>query len=185
MPPHIRNIRRNFYKANYDIMANVLATTNWRSIFAECRTVNDYWLSLYNVLMQLIQHHVPSVSDSNRSSKKLPKSLRLEVLKKRNAWKKWRNAPTEANKRAYNTQSLVCSQRIKDYRAHKEDDLLTLDTKHFFSYVSKNLNASSNCINLKSNDGRMLTSSIDIVQCLSAEFSKKLSLTNSTLPNLS
>ena len=63
MPPHIRNIRRNFYKANYDIMTNVLATTNWRSIFAECRTVNDYWLSLYNVLMQLIQRHVPLVSD--------------------------------------------------------------------------------------------------------------------------
>ena len=185
MPPHIRNIRRNFYKANYDIMANVLATTIWRSIFAECRTDNDYWLSLYNVLMQLIQHHVPLVFDSNRSSKKLPKSLRLEVLKKRKAWKKWRNAPTKANKRAYNTQSLVCSQRIKDYRAHKEDDLLTLDTKHFFSYGSKNLNASSDCINLKSNDGSMLTSSIDIVQCLSAEFSKNFSLTNSTLPNLS
>ena len=82
--------------------------------------------------MQLIQHHVPLVSDSNRSSKKLPKSLRLEVLKKRKARKKWRNAPTEVNKRAYNTQSLVCSQQIKDYRAHKEDDLLTFDTKHFF-----------------------------------------------------
>ena len=91
---------------------------------------------------------------------------------------------TEANKRAYNTQSLVCSQRIKDYRAHKEDDLRTIDTKNFFSYVSKDLNASSDCINLKSNDGSMLTSSIDIVQCLSAE-SLKFFTNNSTLPNLS
>ena len=40
-------------------------------------------------------------------------------------------------------------------------------------------------INLKSNDGSMLTRSIDIVQCLSAEFSKNLSLTNRTLLNLS
>ena len=51
--------RPNFNKADYGAMSTVLASVNWRQIFSECSTVNDYWLALYRVLKTVIRDFVP------------------------------------------------------------------------------------------------------------------------------
>ena len=51
--------RPNFNKADYGVMSTVLASVNWRQIFSECSTVNDYWLALYRVLKAVIRDFVP------------------------------------------------------------------------------------------------------------------------------
>ena len=128
-------IMRNFYKANYDIISCILSIVNWRSVFVECRTINKYWLSLYEVLMQLIRVCVPLTSSQGRPSKWLPKHLRRQLLNKRKAWRRWRSALTEVNKQDFCRKSHISNHKIRAYRSNEENNLLALHQNRFFTYV--------------------------------------------------
>ena len=50
---------RNFVTADYYAIAQHLSKCQWHNIFADCRSVNDYWLALYKVLCKLTEMFVP------------------------------------------------------------------------------------------------------------------------------
>ena len=48
-----------FQIADYGAISHVLMSTDWRLIFNNCITVNDYWMALYTYLTQLVHRFVP------------------------------------------------------------------------------------------------------------------------------
>ena len=82
---------RNFVTADYKATTQHLSKCQWHNIFADCRSVNDYWLVLYKVLCVLKEMFVPMqtkrqggcglVNISRHPS--LPRAIRKLLLLKR------------------------------------------------------------------------------------------------------
>ena len=122
---------RNFYKANYEVISCILSIVNWRSVFAESRTINGYRPSLYEVLMQLIWAYVPLKSSQGSPSKGLPKHLRRELLNKRKAWRRWQSTPTKVNWQDFCRKSHISYHKIRAYRTNEENNILALHQNRF------------------------------------------------------
>ena len=78
--------RLYFMKANYDTILAVLAQIDWRVIFEDCRSIDQYWGKLYTILKRMIYAHVPtSVQCRSPAIKSLPREIRAVILHKRKA----------------------------------------------------------------------------------------------------
>ena len=120
--------RPNFNKADYGAMSTVLTSVNWRQIFSECSTVNDYWLALYRILKTVIRDFMPvtiflSHSRSTRQQR-VPHEVHAAIIQKRKAWRRWKATPSAETKALYNKASRDCSSSIRLHTANEEDALL-------------------------------------------------------------
>ena len=77
--------RRNFARADYIGISNALCAINWKVVFSGCRIINEYWLTLYHILLQLIYDYVPMtvICCHVTNRRHLPKDVRTTILRKR------------------------------------------------------------------------------------------------------
>ena len=143
-------------------------------MFSGCRTINEYWLTLYHILQQLIYDYIPKTAICRHVTNRrhLPKDVRTTILQKRKAWKRWQRAPNEDNKATYDNVSHDCSRTLHRYKAAEEESLLQRNNRCFFNYVSKRLHPTSSGIVLNDGDTSLSTPG-DFAQCFADEFSKK------------
>ena len=76
---------RDFAHTDYRTMFNYLKLLDWSVVFAACRTVNQYWETLYGILQQLVNECVPMSRPRRNCSQHLPRGVRSFVLRKRKA----------------------------------------------------------------------------------------------------
>ena len=84
-------------------------------LFADCVSINDYWLTLYSLLQVLIWDYVPVSSFHRHFSRRklpIPRHIRTAILRKRKAWKRWKRDQTVNNKLLYDAASAECSKSI-------------------------------------------------------------------------
>ena len=140
-------------------------------MFCDYCTTNEYWLTLYHILRQLIYDYVPMnvIRRHVTICRHLPKDVRTTILRKRKTWKRWQCAPNGDNKAAYNIVSRDCSRTLHRYKAAEEESLLQLNNRCFFNYVSKHLHAKFSGIVLNDEDISLSTPG-DIAQCFTENF---------------
>ena len=67
----------------------VLTSVNWRQIFSECSTVNDYWLALYRILKTVIRDFMPVTIFLSHSrltrQQRVPHEVHAAIIQKRKA----------------------------------------------------------------------------------------------------
>ena len=149
-----------------------LCVINWRTVFNDCLTVNDYWSALYSTLTQLIHQYVSTRRQHGwlaRARELLSHNVWRVILQKRKTWHRWRRAPSLEHKIAYGMASKNCSRLIQDYHAH--EDLLVASLQQIFNHVSKRLKPHNNEISLRFGN-KVLLYAQDVMNCLSKEFSK-------------
>ena len=152
---------RNFVTADCNTIAQHLSKCQWHNIFADCRSVNDYWLALYKVLCELIEMFAPtqtkrqggcaSANVSRHTS--LPRVIRKLLLLKRRAWRRWRLNRTAPNKADFNMASRQCSTEIRRYLENQELRVLGIGSRKFFAYAARWLRPQDNIISLCSASG--------------------------------
>ena len=98
---------------DYLALANHLRNINWKVSFANSKSVDDYWLTFKDIFLAAVR----SVSTEKRalmSRKKgkmyLSKNIEKAKIRKRNAWKKWKQALSVNNKKLYNVMSKIYSK---------------------------------------------------------------------------
>ena len=76
--------RRNFARADYIRISNSLYAMAWKAMFCGCRTINEYWLTFYHILQQLIYDYVPVtfIRRHVTNRRHLPRNVRTKILHK-------------------------------------------------------------------------------------------------------
>ena len=151
--------RRKFSRADYIGISNALCAMDWKAMFSGCRTINEYWLTLYHILQQLIYDYVPlTVFHRHVTNRRhLPKDVRATILRKRKAWKRWQRASYKNNKVTYDTVSCDRSHTLDRNKAAEEESLLRQNNRCFFNYVSKSLHPNFSGIVLNDGDTSLST----------------------------
>ena len=188
----MRNISSRLHTCELtSYMFILLKSLDWCTVFAACRTVNQYWETLYNILKQLVCDYVPLMRPRRNYNHPLPRCVRASVLRKRRLWRKWRTNPTAKNKRKFNTASRRCSKAVHEYHVQQEESLLRNGAQKFYRYISNQLHPKSGDILLQGPNGQPKSAS-DIAGCFAEEFAKNFSSTtgptttqgqNLTVPN--
>ena len=57
----------NFFRADYTIIHQMLSAVNWRAIFMNYRSVNDYWSAQFKLMWDVISINVPKSSHHSTS----------------------------------------------------------------------------------------------------------------------
>ena len=147
-------------------------------LFAECISINDYWLALCSLLQVLIRDYVPVSSFHPHLSRRklpLPRQIKTAILRKRRVWKRWKLDKTVNNKLLYDAASAECSKSVQDHRARKESYLLNISQRRFYNYVSKHLHPNAHDNVTLCDAGSTYTDSAEIVRAFLNEFSKNFS----------
>ena len=136
---------KNFFMVDYNAIAQYLSKCQWHNIFANCHSVDDYWLALYKLLRELIEMFVTvqtkrqggcGLANVNRHLS-LPRAIRKLLLLKRRAWRRWRLNRTAPNKAFFNMASRLCSTDIRRYLENQELRLLDVGSRKFFAYTAR------------------------------------------------
>ena len=176
----------DFTRATYATLSQILRCQNWRVLFAECVSINDYWLALYSLLQVLIRDYVPESSFHRHFSRRklpiprhirtailrIPRHIRAAILRKRMAWKRWKQDQTVNNKLIYDAASAEYSKSVQNHRAREESYLLNISQRCFYNYVSKHLHPNAHDNVTLCNAGGTYTNSADIARAFLSEFSK-------------
>ena len=136
--PKTKRLNKEFpllTEKDYLALANHLRNINWKVSFVNSRSVDDYWLTFKDIALAAVR----SVLTEERApmSRKegkmyLPKVIKKARIRKRNAWKKWKQAPSVNNKKLYNVMSKVYSKQIKSYKEIREVSLMFKSQKSFY-----------------------------------------------------
>jgi hypothetical protein len=129
---------------------------------------------LYAILTKVINAFVPLSRRYYYKRNHLPRYIRVAILRKKKAWRRWRNSPNNINKKLYNRATRNCSNLLHQHRAAEKAELLRSSSHTFFNLVSRRLHPTSNGITLCEVD-KVLTDAQDIADCFAAEFSKNFS----------
>ena len=167
--------RYDFTRANYVTLSQILRCQNWCMLFAECVSINDYWLTLYSLLQVLIRYYVPVSSFHRHFSRRklpIPRHIRTAILCKRKAWKRWKQDQTVNNKLLYDAASAECSKSVQYHHARKESYLLNISQRRSYNYVSKHLHPNAHDNVTLCDAGDTYTDYADIARAFLNEFSK-------------
>jgi hypothetical protein len=93
----------NFWKGNYDKIAEKLHDINWVSELSE-GDVNEAWKCLKTRIIDLVEEHVPkqiAIVRNHKKSEWLSKSTETELKARGVRWEVYRRNPFEANYRSF------------------------------------------------------------------------------------
>ena len=102
----------------------------------------------------------------------LPKVIKKARFRKRNAWKKWKQAPSVNNKKLYNVMSKVYSKQVKRYKEIREELLMFKSQKSFCRFVSSHLSDKKESISLQKDDGKQVFNEDEICEIFAQEFTQ-------------
>ena len=159
-----------FQIADYGAISHVLMSTDWRLIFNNCITVNDYWMALYTYLTQLVHRFVPFKQRSDKQGQ-IVRPVRKMLLAKRRAWCWWKLRPNPASKAEFNAASHRCREAVRQCLAEQEDRLLKAGSSKFFAHVSHQLHPSDHSVHLRAPTGTV-SEPADVCEAFSKEFAK-------------
>ena len=104
--------------------------------------MDDYWLTFKNIVLATVRS-VSTEKGAPMSRKEgkmyLTKVIKKARIRKRNAWKKWKQASSVNNKKLYNVMSKVYSKQVKSYKEIREESLMFKSQKSFYRFVSSHL----------------------------------------------
>ena len=154
----VKRSEKCFLSVNYCAMAHHLSLCYWNVIFNNFSSVNDYCSVLYKLLCELVDNYVPlRIRQRGRREAagrpSLPKTIRILVLQKRRAWKRWKSQPSHQNKMLFNAMSREAHNSVRRFLMYQEDQLLEAGPRKFFNFVFKQLHPSNNNILLHSPTG--------------------------------
>ena len=97
----VRNTRTFiFSKYNIPLANNLLANKDWHALFANCKSVDDYWFIFKQECLNIISKTKP-LSGSIIHLRSIPRFLRRAILKKRRLWHRYNSARSSAHLTAF------------------------------------------------------------------------------------
>ena len=156
-------------------------STDWRLIFNNSITVNDYWMALYTYLTQLVHRFVPFKRRSDYGKQgQIARPVRKMLLAKRHAWRRWKLRPNPASKAEFNATSHRCREAVRQCLAEQEDRLLKAGSCKFFAHVSHQLHPSDRSIHLLALTGTV-SEPKDVCEAFSKEFAKNFNSSSNSI----
>ena len=112
-----------FSSADYDSIRLVLQSIYWPAFFADCRTINDYWLKLLHYLYSLINEFVPFRRNKLKSALKayVPKRIRKLISKCNCSWKFYKSSKSDALRIEWKQARSRLHHSIRDWTRHNEE----------------------------------------------------------------
>ena len=167
---HIRLVK-GFYNADYETISRYLSSCWWQGIFRGCLTINEYWTTFHSLQSEIIETFIPVKVKRllTLHNRYLPRPIGCMILLKRRAWKHWKAKPNAITKSAFNRASRRCYTAIKLHLVNKEIQLLSANSRQFFSHVSQRLHPQDNDIVLNNAKGP-ITDAPSLCETLCAEF---------------
>ena len=154
--------------------AKIIGNICWRSVFSECRHVDDYVSTFMAIVTDALSQSTPTHRVRlNKPRSLVPKDVRQLILKKRRQWKR---LPDGGSRDAYKN---TCKRLGAVIRKHStEFEMRVFDDTNkasFYKHVNKSLGRPRLPFQLICDDGCVSSNHTDISNAFSLEFTKNFS----------
>ena len=125
-------VKYNYHKGNYKQINEQLTKVNWSELFS-CKSVNEKWDSMRDILIKYRDEFVPVCKES---AKKYPPwmkmTIRKEIKCRNRAWQKLRCTPNHQNLEKYKLLRNKVTSSIRSQKRNFESklaELIAIDTE--------------------------------------------------------
>ena len=180
--------RRNFNKADWDNIRCFLSSYNFYDLFHSNLPVQTIFDEFYHVLNLCIQLYVPVRLTGPRFSLKTryPRFIRKLQVKKRNAWRQYRNSRSSVALSNYKRRATDCKSAINNLVYERENKLIdngNLGT--FYRYANRKLTSRSSIGPLiDETTNTTVTDPTHRAELLNSTFKNYFTLDNNIIPPL-
>jgi hypothetical protein len=178
--------------ANFELIAEHLATVNWYDILSVNLTADSLWTAYSEVLLEAVDKFVPSKREAlgTRHRKQIvwyPVSIRRALARKRCLWRcHSRNRNDENITAAYKSAERECRQLIHMFELKKEQKVISSNNiGTFFKFVNKKLSSRNGVGALRNKlDGGVIVNDDDRANALNSYFGSVCADDNGTTPTI-
>ena len=154
---------------NVLLAAILLASVNWRSVFANDRHIDDFVCSCMHILSDVITQSAPATSTRiNKAKSILPYHIRRLIIRKRRLWNKIKDQASHA---AYKAACEEVKSVLGTYVFHCEEELLNCRNQaEFYKCLNKSIGKSIMSIQLTNSLGDIINTGLDTANAFNQEF---------------
>ena len=183
--PEKKDIRYNYYRADYKKMKECVAEVNWKEVLLDNSADTDYKKENINEIMdrfyqkinEIVEKTVPKYSNDNKSRRDKPpwldKKTQKKIRKKYFCWKRYKDTPSYGKYLQY----IKCrDQTTKDVRNAKREYENKLakecksNPKAFHRYCNFKQKTKKHIIKLRNNEGNLVMSEKENANMLNEYF---------------
>ncbi|MDW0252237.1 MAG: reverse transcriptase family protein, partial [Nitrososphaeraceae archaeon] len=172
-----------FRKGDWTSFNHYVNAVNWNSVFANCTTVDEYWLEFHNVVSYGINLFVPRRQLRNSRQRKknstYPKSIRKLLNKKASAWRSLSRRKSATRKSKYKRLVVKCRSAIKLFHKSRESKLIDGgNLGAFYKFVNSKVSSHPGVPPLRDTHGNTVTLDAEKAELLNSFFSSVFTVDN-------
>ena len=175
----------NFRKARFKEMRETMGLMDWRKEL-EGKEANTMWIFIRGYLKCLMERFIPK-RKMNRKAE--PKWMNAEIhqciLKKRKAWKRWKETGREVDKAEYKKREGEVKRKVRQSKNRTEREIMKYrksDPKLFYSYVNRSKLVRNRIGPLLTPDNKLIVDPKQQAQILNGYFGSVFTRSSSQLP---
>ena len=175
--------KRNFYRANYDLINNYLSECSLDQIFTDnTADINAAYSQFINIIHNSIKLYVPLYKTHTKS--RLPKNIKNMLNLKKQLYKRTKFDPT--SKLLYKELCKCYKKAVNLYFSNIEQEIITTSNKKsFYSYINRKLKSRSTLPPLVDTNDKIVIDPYEKANLLNTHFSSIFQHDNLTKPSLS
>ena len=131
--------KRNYYRANYELLNNYFSNINWDWIFQICFSADECWNAFRDIILDVTYKFIPT--DQKRKIQKGRFSRNRSLYRaKAELWRRWRETGDENDLIKYKQFEKKTNYLIRQRRVQTELDLVgRANLNVFYKYINRKL----------------------------------------------
>ncbi|GMR53645.1 hypothetical protein PMAYCL1PPCAC_23840, partial [Pristionchus mayeri] len=176
-------LRRDYRKADYDLINSQLANIDWTCIFSKIENIDLMYDLLISVIQKSIDTHVPWAKVS-LSQGKLPPHIERLLGKRFQAWQISINSNDPNDQHEFENLNKKFRKELQRYHKTIEKKVIESDDKNkFFRFMKRCANKSKGVEGLTRTDGSLIMDDLGKANLLAETFASVFTIDDGKLPN--
>ena len=176
----------NFRKARFKEMRETMGQMDWRKEL-EGKGADAMWIYIRGYLKGLMEKFIPKRKMNRKAEPKwMNADIRQCILKKRKAWKRWKETGREVDKAEYKRKEGEVKKKVRQSKNRTEREIMKYrksDPKLFYSYVNRSKLVRNRIGPLLTPDNELISDPKHQAKILNGFFSKVFTRSSGQLPD--
>lgn len=177
----------NFRRAKYDEMRLKMKERQWDECLAD-KDVNGMWISIRGFIKDCMEKYIPKRKNQRKNEPAwMNTDIRISIISKRKAWKKWKETGSWADKDAYKKKEKETKKKIMNSKKRVEKEVMThrkTNPKLFYAFINRSKTAPNRIGPLAKTGSNMVVDPKEQAQILNQYFASVFTRSNHNLPEI-